>query len=311
VPGRPGLSLARFRAIFGFGSWLAVYRALQFAGNQFDYIFIPRVLDKETLGAYHVSGQINRTAGNDIVSALSRTLFSAFSMMVDQPERMRRNYVKVQAIAASVALPLGVGMGVLAEPLILLALGRQWELAILVTQALAPVLALQAFSTGAEGVAMAQDRTRLLAVRSGIFITARTALVVSGFYLGGFPGLLAGRAIGSGLVFPAYNLWLGAQLTGARWWQPLAASWRAFAAAGVMAAVLLLLPDPGFRALPIQALALHFAGRVALAAALYAGSLLLFWRLSGQPAESAEAQLFGQVRAILGKLSARLGRKLA
>jgi PST family polysaccharide transporter len=308
VPGRPGLSLARFGDIFGFGSWLVLFRALQFAGNRFDYIFIPRVLDKATLGAYHVSGQINRTAGNDLVLALSRALFSAFSMMVEDRDRLRRNYVKVQAVAVATSLPVGVGMGLLAEPLILVALGPQWDLAIRVTQVLAPVLSLQALAAGSEGVAMALDRTRDLAIRSAIFVTARTGLVVAGFYLGGFPGFLVGRAVASGLVFPAYNLWLGAQLTGGRWWQSLAASWRGFAAAGVMAAGLLLLPDPMFRTLPFLELLLHFAGRVALAAALYVGALALFWRLSGRPGESAETLLAGQVRAMGGRLFGKLRR---
>jgi PST family polysaccharide transporter len=306
VPGRPGLGLARFKDIFGFGSWLVIFRALQFAGNRFDYIFIPRVLDKATLGAYHVSGQINRAAGNDVVLSLSRALFSAFAMMAGDPERMRRNYVKVQAVSVATALPLGVGMGVLAEPLILLALGPQWDLAILVTQTLAPILSLQALAAGSEGVAMALDRTRALAARSAVFVTVRTGLVVSGFYLGGFPGLLAGRAIASGVVFPAYNLWLGAQLTGGRWWQSLLASWRSFAAAGVMAAGLYVLPDPDFRAMPILALALHFAGRVALAAVLYLGSHALLWHLSGRPDDSAETMLASQ----LGSLAQRLRGKL-
>jgi O-antigen/teichoic acid export membrane protein len=308
VPGRPGWSLQHWRTMLGFGGWLVVYRILQYVGNRFDYFFIPRVMDTATLGAYSMSAQVNRAASGDVVPSLTKALFPAFSQMVDDPERTRRAYLKVQSVAVASALPLGVGMGVLAEPLVLFALGRQWDLAITITQALAPVLALQALAAGSEGVAMAQGRPRALAIRSLFFVTTRILAVVGGFFLAGFPGLLAGRAVASGLVFPAYNLQLGARLTGGRLFDPILASWRSFAAAGAMAAVLLLLPDPGFRNMGALALGPHVAGRLLLAAGLYVSVHGLLWHLSGRPEDAAEPVLAGYGRRLLGRLLGRLRR---
>lgn len=305
VPGRPRLSLSHWRDIFGFGSWLLVYRLLQYVGNRFDFFYIPRVMDKATLGAYSVSAQINRAASGDIVPVLSKALFPAFSAMASQPERMRRNYVRVQAVAVATALPIGVGMGLLAEPMILLILGRQWDLAILITQILAPVLSLQALSAGSEGVAMALDRARLLATRSSVFVAARILAVVAGFNLGGFIGLLVARALLSGLVFPAYNLVLGARLTGGRWLDSLAASWRSFVAAGVMALGLWLLPDPAWREIGIIELGVRFAGRILFAAGAYAGMHMLLWRLAGRPEESPERLFIEQAQKAGARWRAR------
>ncbi|MCS6987042.1 MAG: oligosaccharide flippase family protein [Sphingomonadaceae bacterium] len=304
VPGRPGWSLAQFRAIFGFGSWLVVYRALQYLGNRFDYVFIPKVLDTATLGAYHVSGQINRAAGNDMVLAVSRALYSAFAMLKDDPARLRSAYLKAQGVALAVSLPLGVGLGVLAQPLVLLLLGPGWALAATVTQVLAPVLALQALSAGTEGVAMALDRTRALAARSMVFAPLRAAMVAGGFFAGGFPGLLAGAALTSGLLFPFYNLWLAARLTGGRWWEGLVAGRRSFLAVGLMAAVLLGLPDPEWQRLPTATVALHVVGRVALGLLVYGAVLAVAWHWAGRPENSAETI----VAQHLGALSRGLGR---
>ncbi|WP_448585776.1 oligosaccharide flippase family protein [Thermaurantiacus sp.] len=306
VPGRPGLSLVHWRSMFGFGGWLVVYRILQYAGNRFDYFFIGRVLDTATVGAYSVSGQFNRAASGDVVPSLSKALFPAFSQMTDDPERMRQAYLKVQGVAMATALPVGVGMGLLAEPLILLALGPQWGLAITITQVLAPILSLQALAAGSEGVAMALGRTRTLALRSLVFVTSRTALIVAGFAAAGFPGLLAGRALASGLVFPAYNLYLGSRLVGGRLLDPLRASWRSFAAAGVMTAALLLLPDPAYAGMNPLALAGHLAGRAGLGTLLYIATHGLLWRLSGRPAGSAEPILFDYAERLLEQLRTRL-----
>lgn len=304
VPGRPGLSLARWRELFGFGAWLLLQQMFQQIGLRFDYFFIGRVLDPATLGAYHVGNQVNNLASGDAVPALSRALFPAFSIINDDPDRLRRNYLSVQTVASAIALPMGIGLALLAEPLVLLLFGPGWGQAVPVIQILAPLLALQSFGAGVEGIAMALDRPRLLAVRQGIYIAARTALVVAGWFLGGYIGIILGRAV-SGIIYPAYNLVLGASLTGSRILEPLIASWRSFIAAGAMTATLLVFPDLDFAAMAFPVLLATVVAMVALGTAVYVGTHLLAWRLAGCP-DGAEQRVIDHLRGPAMRLLARL-----
>ena len=296
VPGRPGLSLARWRELLGFGGWLLVQQMVAQIGLKFDYFFIGRVLDPATLGAYHIGNQVNQLATGDAVPALSKALFPAFSVINDDPERLRKNYLDVQLISAAVALPAGIGLGLLAAPLVLFLFGPGWDKAVPVVQIMAPLIALQALGAGVDGMAMALGRTRTLAIRQGLYIAARTALVVGGWFLGGYLGIIIGRAV-SGVIYPAYNLALGAALTGTRVLQPLVSAWRSFAAAGAMAAVLWPLTDQDWASMGWPLLPATLAGLVALGAATYAATHLLLWLASGRP-PGAEQRILALVAQV-------------
>ena len=127
------------------------------------------------------------------------------------------------------------------------------------------------------------------------------------FQIGGFMGLLVARAILSGLVFPLYNLFLGARLTGGRWFDSLAASWRSFAAAGVMALVLWALPAEAWRDMGLVELGLRFAGRALLGIAVYSGTHLLLWHLAGRPDASPERLLLEQAAKAVNRVRAARG----
>ncbi|MGO8485166.1 oligosaccharide flippase family protein, partial [Rhizobium leguminosarum] len=61
----------------------------------------------------------------------------------NDPVRLIAAYQRAQALLAAVALPAGIGMAVVADPMMRLALGDKWIPAIFIVQALASVFALQ------------------------------------------------------------------------------------------------------------------------------------------------------------------------
>jgi hypothetical protein len=146
---------------------------------------------------------------------------------------------------------------------------------------------------------MALGRTRTLAIRQSLYITARTGLVVGGWFLGGYMGIILGRAA-SGIIYPAYNLALGASLTGTRALQPLLAAWRSFAAAATMAAAILPFHGQDWGAMSWPTLAATLAGLVALGGSVYAATHLLLWLLSGRPA-GAEQRILSLVAQVTRK----------
>lgn len=293
LPSRPRLSLRRRHEMFGFGGWMLVQRVLSYVSTRFEVFFMGKFADTKSLGAYQLSLQTTSMATGDLAPILSNALFPAFSIMQDEPERIRRNYLNVQATCLAIALPIGFGMAILAEPLILAMFGPRWSLAVPMMQMMAPVTSIQTMTVGVEVMAMALNRPRALATRSAIYLVVRTILILAGFHYAGVLGIVAGRSI-AGLFHTLYGLALGKTLTGGRLRDPFIASWRSFAAIAVMTAVLLAIPSPQWRALPFHDLLFSIGWRVALGALVYCGTHGLLWVAGGRK-DGAERVFLNQM----------------
>jgi PST family polysaccharide transporter len=302
VPGGrvPRWSLSHSREMLGFGTWLLVQNMLGYLALRAEYFFIGRIMDTKTLGAYHLGNQINTMATGDVVPTLTRALFPAFAMIHQDPERLRRTYLNVQATCLALALPIGFGLGLLAEPLILLFFGRGWSLAVEVVRFIAPISAIQTMGAGVEVLAMAMNRPQGLAARSVVNIIVRTAAIVVGFWMMGLTGLLLGRTV-SGTIFAFFSLSLAARLTGGSVWAPFGAAWRSFLAVAAMAAALLLTPQPAWVALGFWALLAQVAAHVLLGGVIYCAVHYGAWLVAGRP-DGAERLLGRQIVRLAGRL---------
>ncbi len=303
VPGRPGVSLKHHRDMLGFGFWLLIQNLFLQLALRIEIFFIGKVLDANTVGAYSIGNQVNTMATGDVIPTLTRAMFPAFSIMGDDPDRVRRNYVQVQAAGLAIALPIGFGLALVAEPLIYLLFGHGWELAILVVQIMSPVSALQTVGAGVEALAMAMGKVRMLAMRSVLYMILRTVLMLVGYYYGGLVGLLVGRAV-SGIFQSFYGLSLAAILTRRNLFAPFQASWRSLASAAMMSAVAMLLPDAAFQTMSEPMLAVQLIVRGGVCAIVYLGTHGLLWMMAGRP-EGAETRVVGQVSRLVGKLLRR------
>lgn len=300
VPGRPRFSLMHYREMLGFGAWLLVQNLFLQLALRIEIFFIGKVMDTKTVGAYTVGNQINTMATGDVIPTLTRAMFPAFAIMNDDPERIRRNYVQVQAAGLAIALPIGFGLALLAEPLIYLLFGPGWELAIPVVQLMSPVSALQTVGAGVEALAMALGRVRMLAARSVVYMILRTILMFVGYHYGGLIGLLVGRAV-SGIFQSFYGLSLAAILTSRGIFEPFKASWRSFVSVAVMSAVALMLPDKSYGGLPEWMLFAELSWRALLCAALYLGTHALLWIASGRP-DGSETKVATQVHRLATRM---------
>ena len=282
VPGRPHLSLARLREIFSFAGWISLAGIVDYANSRADTFLLGRQLGNATLGAYSLGQQINMMATGDIVGPLSRAIFPAFSMVAGDPDRLRAGYRRAQEVMMGLALPIGVGTSLLAPELVRTLTGPQWTQAVPVVRVLAPVIALQTLAAATDSVAYATGRTSLLFRRVVILFVIRVSLLVIGFLLGGFMGIIYARVV-SGACYLSYNLSLAARLTASRFMAPFAASWRSLGAAAFMSAVLLLLrPQAAFDHAqwgPVPGLVLA----IAIGGLCYVGAHAFLWMVAGRP----------------------------
>jgi len=296
LPCRPRVTFRHFREFFSFAGWLAASQVTNTLNWRFDSLLIGKVLGGAALGYYTVGGNLARTATRETTAPLVQTIFPSFARIRDDPGRLVAAYQRAQAMITAIALPAGIGVATIAEPLIRLALGEKWKPAVFIVQWLAPVFALQTLGSLVQPLGMAKGETRLLFVRDTQMLLLRVPIILGAMLLYGMPGVIFGRVF-TGLLNASMNLLLVKRFIGVGVLEQLSANARALVSVALMAAGVALASS----GLPATAdkfvLTLHLALLAVLGALLYCGTTYLLWMLMKRPA-GPEAE----VRTILGKI---------
>jgi len=297
VPRILGFSLSHFRDMFSFGSWLVLVSIIEYMNAKIDVLLVGRGLGTALLGQYQAGGQVVATATGDVVGPLVRAIFPSFARTRDRDE-LREKYVRIQAVIICLALPIGIGLSALAPSVVRLLLGPNWDLAIPVVQIIGPMFAIQTMLATVDAIAMSTGQTRRLFFRTAIVFVVRVGVLVAGFQLGGYMGVIYARVI-SGLFYLGYGLRLAAKLTDTSVLAPFASSWRSVFSAIFMFSCLTGLayayPDSPHAS---SALILIVVSRIVIGASIYIFMHAALWWLARRP-DGVETLLIAQIRGLI------------
>ena len=300
-PYRPGFSLRRFSDIWGFSKNITVSAVIDTLSWRMDEFVIPAFSSPAMLGRYTMGTQISSMAVQNLTQPVISTLYPAFARIAHDRRALTTNYLKVVELVLSLSLPAGVGIALLAGPLVTLLLGPGWGPAAFVIQVVGPAAALMVASDISRTLAMSLGRTEEVSRLSVRQSMVRVPLILGGAFLGGFHGVVLAR-----IFIVPNNLFqqqrMVHRLIGITVLQILGAISRTLLGVGLMIAAVI-----GARA-ALPALGLppaeeHLAVTIGLAllgAATYALVRLVMWRLQGRP-DGPETEAF----ALLGGLRSR------
>lgn len=287
LPYRPRLKLAGGRSLLSFSVWLTLGRTVNTVNWRSDQLFIGYFLGNGPLGFYTFGDNLAVLPTREATGPIAQTLFPAFSRMTDDPERLHEAYRRAQTMICAIALPIGCGFAMIAEPLVMVTVGAKWQPAVIVIQILASVFAIQTVASTLQPLAMAMGETRALFRRDLANLIFRFPLVIIGLATGGLLGVLLAR-IASGLFGTLLNLALVRRLLGVSITAQLAANSRSFAAVGVMTLALgaVLRSDGAAIGSPTSTTSglLALAALVIASLFVYVAALTVFWALAGRPA---------------------------
>lgn len=287
---RPGLDLRLARSMLRYGAGIVAVNLLAALTHHFDLLVVGRFLGAEPLGHYQVAARLPQVTLALLIWVSGKVLFPAFSRLHARRESLGPFYLEVLRATAALALPIGVGLLLLAGPIISVVFGAGWEPAVPVLQGLAVYMTMRALGTHAGDVLKGTGRTALLA---GLGVL-KAALVVPTLWILGpsgigpvAAGLATAGAVGSGLTVAvaARRLELGPGSL-------LRAVAPPLVACGAMGAGLLVLPEPAVHSW------LDLVARVAAGGLLYALALWaaaprwarrLVGRLPGLPRPTTES----------------------
>jgi PST family polysaccharide transporter len=201
TPWRPSLhaSRAEFGGLFRFGIHIVGGDVITYLSRNVDRFLVGAVLGPALLGFYVVGYRILTATQAILVQVTRKMTFPVFSRLQEDPERMRRAYLRVTRAAAAVILPGYVALAIVAPELVVVLFGAGWERSGAVSAVLlliGPVVSVQALSVAllnAVGHPEVGFRFRVLT----------TVLTVAAFAVTVRFGIVA---VAAAFVVPAYLL---------------------------------------------------------------------------------------------------------
>jgi len=140
-PMRPKLSLKKFTDIFRISQWMLLKNIAEYFEQNLQNIFVKRWSPSSDLGAYSLSRNIAEMPTSELLAPFNRALFPAFSKVQNNPYELKKMFLLAQGLQSLIAIPAAVGLALVSEEIVLLALGSKWDIAIPFLQIL-PMISL-------------------------------------------------------------------------------------------------------------------------------------------------------------------------
>lgn len=278
---RPRLCLERAGEIWEFSGWMFFNQLFETLNWKIDQLIIGLVVPKAQLGIYAVADNLAVIPTRESIQPIRHALFPGLANLSENLERLNRSHILAQSSIAMLIAPLGIGLALVAEPAVAIALGDQWEAAVPFVEICAVYYALGTFSMGLQPVAMALGRTKLLFIRQLVAVIIKVPIIIAGLLMGGLIGAALGRLVSEAITVLVELLFLRHLLD-----LPLGKQFRhhGLTLAGLLAmAGGLTLLGGAIADLDMPVVA-ELALKVACGGLLYGGTILLLWLAFGRPA---------------------------
>jgi len=199
---RPKLicSFRSLREMFRFGSHLLASSLLNTIFENIHLVVIGKLFSAAQLGLYSGARRIQRLPTLSITTVVIQVVFPVFSMIQDDPVRLKRAMRRAATMLAFVHFPFMVGLALLAKPLVYLLLTEKWVALIPWLQLLCVASLLYPFYALHLNLLKAKGRSDLyfkLEVLKKILIVVMIAIT----YRWGVTGLIWGQIVLSLLCY--------------------------------------------------------------------------------------------------------------
>ena len=305
LPYLPRVGIKHTKELINFSVWLTAGQMINTINWNFDQLLIGAFIGRTQLGFYTVGNNLAILPTRETTRPITTTLFPAFSRLKDDKERLGAAYQKSQGLVTAIALPMGVGMALLAEPLVHLFMGARWHPVVLIIQALASVFAIQTIGTLSQPLAMASGDTRLLFNRDLQSFLLRVPFMIVGILLDGLAGVVYARIV-TGMIVVFFHMQVVKRITGLTFAVQFAANIRSLASVCVMVAVVFPLTHQVERfGASVMDLALEIAILASFGAVSYLGANAAMWVIMGKP-EGPEREIIKGLSSMIGRFRSQM-----
>jgi O-antigen/teichoic acid export membrane protein len=293
-PFMPALTLSAWRRIVGFTTWSWAIYMVAVIRDRADTAMVGRFFSSASVGIFSLGHEIAALPIGDVIEPLSRACFPGFVKLRDQGMGVGQTWLRLLAASALLVLPAGMGIALLADPLVKLAFGPAWTQAVPMIQILGISSSMGAIGSLTSSLFSASG---MLAVNFTIVATGTVARVVVMLIF--LPGgtLVTAAWLSASLIVAEHLTYI--VLAMRRFHISLAALalavWRSLVATLVMAVVLIWL-GLGFNPVA-DAFVAHMSMTAAAGVLVYSAAIALTWLASGSP-EGPERDLLTLLNSV-------------
>ncbi len=281
APYHPRWSLARWGVFSHFVGWMTASQTIGALNWQIDRLLLARFVGKAELGSFSLAGDLAAIPDQAMIKPTARPLLGAFAALQGDAGRLSRAYARSVGMMLTAGLPIALGLSLLAEPVVRLALGPKWQACWPMLQWLALPLIPAMITAPLGSLAMSTGRTETIMHRNVVELVLKIPLIFAGAYCYGTFGLIAGRLTSAVLVL-VFCTWLVTRLTRLTIVEQLLGLWRPLGAGGAMVLALFAL-RPLLHGLHGIQLGIGLAGCGGTAVACYLATLFGLWLAYGRP----------------------------
>ena len=226
-----------------FGWHLVVARFAWYFYSTADFTVIGRLFGKGSLGGYGFAWTLASIPVTKVSALVNQVTPAIFSAVQNDRPALGRYFLRLSEGLAFITFPFSVGVSLVAEDFVMVALGAEWRPAIVPLQLLAFYAGYRSITTLHPQILQSVGKARNQMQYSLLALAVLPALFYAGGKIGGIAGVAWGWIIGYPLVMiPPYRTVF--QATGVTLSRYVAALWPSALGAAGMAAVVL-----GMRAL--------------------------------------------------------------
>jgi lipopolysaccharide exporter len=126
-PYRPALSLKAWRGLAGYSIWTWLLSLAILVRDRADSLLLGHLSTTALVGFYSLGAEIAALPTTELIEPLGRAAFSGFAAGRQQKADPSDTFLRLIGSAALLTLPAGVGLSLIASPLVALAFGPGWQ----------------------------------------------------------------------------------------------------------------------------------------------------------------------------------------
>lgn len=280
-PFRPRLSVAKVPEMFRFSRWMMIQNLVAGIYERLPGFVIGRELSSNALAFFNVGKEIAELSTTELRAPIRRALYPGLATLSDRRDRVTDILVESTGMLALLTLPISLGIALVADDLVPIFLGAQWQPAIGVLQPLAVAASITSISTNSQLAYMALNRPHLAAITGSLRLLVLLAAFATITPLHGLDAMAYAVAGASSLMIVVEYalvsriLAIDARRFSAVVWRPIVAGFAMCAAVWLVRALLVPPSDLTGHAWSLASCAL--VGGIA-----YSVTLLGLWNAGGR-----------------------------
>jgi lipopolysaccharide exporter len=135
-PFRPRFSLRSWHGLIGYSIWTWLLTLAILLRNRSDTLLLGRLTNSTSVGVYAVGSEVASLPTSELVEPLCRASFAGFAAANREGVSVTETFLRLMSSAVLVTLPAGLGLALVAAPLVRLAFGPVWDAAVPVLRVL-------------------------------------------------------------------------------------------------------------------------------------------------------------------------------